>query len=156
MQPTVTDSTTRRVVGLDDLRGVATAVAEAIEGAVHVTLVVVRQGMPWVAVSTAPAAEALDAVERTCGGPAVDALWSGRIARISSTMRDTHWPEYSRECQRQGIGSVAAFPIEVDGVRRGVLIVTSAHYFGFAAEETRIGINATIEAAHRLEAQSEA
>jgi len=136
---------------LEQLEDVAAEVVRDIEGAVHATILIVQHGQPWASVFTHPDAEALNEIERDVGGPAVDALWSGRITRIQSTLRSTEWPEYRDACQRVAISSVASFPISVDGERIGTMTVASDHYFGFGPEETRIAIDAATRAAAVLQ-----
>jgi hypothetical protein len=132
---------------LDQLRDVADDVAREIEGAAHVTVAVVRHSDSWASICTHPDAEALGAIERSTGGPALDALWSGGVARIPTTVHDAQWPEYSLACQRRGVRSVAAFPISINDDRVGVLTVASNDYCAFGHRETRIGMDAAARAA---------
>ena len=137
---------------LEQLRCVANGVARDIEGAAHVTLAVVRHSESWESVCTHPDAEILGAIERSTGGPALDALWSGCVARIPTTVHDAEWPEYSRACQRRGVRSVAAFPISINDDRVGVLTVASNDYCVFGHWETRIAMDAAARAAGILRA----
>ena len=73
---------------------------------------------PWITVSPIPMLNCWNEIERSRGGPA-HAMYYNRVTLIPTTLHDRNWPEYSLQCQRQRIGSVAAFPIEVDGERAG-------------------------------------
>lgn len=152
MNPTETTTSAIPSAILEQLRGVADEVAREIDGAAHVTVAIVRPGESWDSVCTHPDAEALGAIERSTGGPALDALWSGGVARIPTTVHDAEWPEYSRACQRRGVRSVAAFPISIDADRVGVLTVASNDYCAFGHNETRIGMDAAARAAGILRA----
>jgi GAF domain-containing protein len=137
---------------LDQLRCVADDVARDFEGAAHVTVAVVRHGDSWSSICTHPDAEVLGEIERDAGGPALDALWSGGVARIPATVHDAQWPEYSLACQRRGVHSVAAFPISINDNRVGVLTVASNDLCAFGHRETRIGMDAAARAAGILRA----
>ena len=125
MNPTQTTTPAIPSAILDQLRDVADDVAREIEGAAHVTVAVVRHGDSWASICTHPDAEALGAIERSTGGPALDALWSGGVARIPATLHDAQWPEYSLAWQGRGVGRVAAFRISSSEYRVGVLSVAS-------------------------------
>ena len=135
---------------LELLRSVADDVARDIEGAAHVTVSVVRHGDTWASVCTHPDAEAFGEIELSTGGPALDALWSGGVARIPTTVHDAKWPEYSLACQRRGVRSVAAFPISINAHRVGVVTVASNDFCEFGHRETRIGMEAAARAADIL------
>ena len=90
--PAATSTTAVPATLVEQLRGVATAVVLDIGSAAYVTVVVACHGQPCAAVFTHPAAEALETIERTSGGPALDALWSGRIASIPTTLRARSGP----------------------------------------------------------------
>ena len=137
---------------LDQLRCVADDVAREFEGAAHVTVAVVRHGDSWSSICTHPDAEVLGEIERDAGGPALDALWSGGVARIPATVHDAQWPEYSLACQRRGVRSVAAFPISINDNRVGVLTVATNDLCAFGHRETRIGMDAATRAAGILRA----
>jgi GAF domain-containing protein len=132
---------------LTQLRSVADDVARSIEGAAHVTVSVVGHDDTWASICTHPDAEALGEIELSTGGPALDALWSGGVARIPTTIHDSQWPEYSLACRRRGVRSVAAFPISINSTRVGVLTVASKDYCEFGHRETRIGMDAAARAA---------
>jgi GAF domain-containing protein len=135
---------------LERLQEIATTVAHDVEGAAHVSLIVVQHGHPRASLGSHPDAEALTAIERSVGGPALDAVWTGRITRINNTARQGTWPEYTSACQRQGIGSVAAFPIMIASDRLGVLTIASVDYFGIGRDETRLGREAAALASRLL------
>lgn len=135
---------------LELLRGVADDVAREIQGSAHVTVSVVRHGDTWASICTHPDAEAFGEIELTTGGPALDALWSGGVARIPTTVHDANWPEYSLACQRRGVRSVAAFPISINHHRIGVVTVASKDFCEFGHRETRIGMAAAARAADIL------
>jgi hypothetical protein len=116
----------------------------------HIALAVPHYGKPWAAFCADPTAAALNDIEQTTGGPALDALWSGRIARIASTRRNDRWPEYVEACKHHGVGSVIALPISSDGIRVGVMTVASNDYYAFGPDETRIGLQAATRAANIL------
>ena len=132
---------------VEQLRCIAYEVAREIEGSAHVTVAVVRPGDRWASICTHPDAEALGEIELSTGGPALDALWSGGVARIPATGHDAQWPEYSLACNRRGVRSVAAFPISINADRVGVLTVASNDYCAFGHRETRIGMDAAARAA---------
>lgn len=152
MNPTQTITVAIPTAILDQLRCIADEVARDIEGSAHVTVAVGRHSESWDSVCTHPDAEVLGVIERSTGGPALDALWSGCIARIPATVHDAEWPEYSSACQRRGVRSVAAFPISIDDDRVGVLTVASNDYCAFGHKETRIGMDAAARAAGILRA----
>jgi transcriptional regulator with GAF, ATPase, and Fis domain len=128
---------------VEELRDVVDEVVREVDAAEHVTLAFVGFGKPWVVVSTDETAEALNEVEQTSGGPALDALWSGRITRITSMHSHAYWPEYLAACTQHKVGCVVAFPISIGGAHVGVMTVASRDYFALGPEETRIGVRAT-------------
>jgi hypothetical protein len=132
------------------LRAVIDDVMRDIGAARHVTLAVVRGAEPWAALVTDRTAEALNDIEQSTGGPALDALWSGRIARIPTTLSHARWPEYILACRNHGVSSAVAFPISIDGARVGVMTVASNDYFAFGPDETRVGMRAATRSADIL------
>jgi hypothetical protein len=122
-------------------------VARDLVSGAHVAVALPHYGEPWAAVCADPTAAALNDIEESSGGPALDALWSGRIARIASTLSQAKWPEYVEACKHHGVGSVIALPISIDSVRVGVMTVASNDYYAFGPEETRIGVQAATRAA---------
>ena len=149
-QPSSTATAVIRAEILEQLQAIVTTVAQDVEGSARVYLIVVRQGHALAWLVSHPDAEALTAVERSVGGPALDAVWTGRTTRIHNTARQETWPEYTSVCQRQGIGSVAAFPMTDDTDRVGALTIASVDYFGIEREETRLGREAAALASRVL------
>ena len=135
---------------VDDLCVLMSDIVRDIDAVAHATLAVVRRGEPWAAFSTDRIAEVLNEIEQNVGGPAVDALWSGCVARISSTLRPSRWPEYTQECKRRRVGSVVAFPISVVDARVGAITVASHDYYAFGPEQMRTGLSAATRAADIL------
>jgi len=153
MDPTLGTSPAMPLFLAARLTAVIGNVSEEMEGAAHVALALSQAGEWWSAICTDPTAEALNEIERTSGGPALDALWSGRIARITSTLNHAQWPEYIEACRHHGVGSAIAIPISNDHDRIGVMTVASKDYYAFGPEETRIGVRAATRAANALVGQ---
>jgi len=135
---------------IDELHVVMTEIMCNIDAAAHVSLAVASHGGSWNAYVTDQVAAELNEVEVSSGGPALDALWSGRVARIGSTLSHVQWPEYVQACMHHGVGSVVAFPISIDRRRVGVVTIASNDHYAFGPEAASVGLSAARRAANIL------
>ncbi len=126
--PTLLDTGDREAIDR-----ISTSLLAEVDGAMHVAIAVVVEGVPHVATTTDPT---LDVEPED--GPTAAAGQSGRIRRIPSVRNSAgEFPAYVHECMRVGISSVAAVPVKRDGYTIGVVTITSADHHGFGPDDLR-------------------
>ena len=123
-----------------NLVDIADFLLQHLEGAANISIAIVDREDGLRPIVELAATDLLPAVHLSHGGPAFAASLTGRIARSPHTgERHAAWDDYNQTCYRQGILSVAAFPILDHEEVVGVLTVGSTLYRGFGRAETRIG-----------------
>jgi GAF domain-containing protein len=72
--------------------------------------------------STSDLPREVDSLHESLGqGPCLDAVWEQETVRVDDVGADDRWPEFARAAADQGVGSMLAFQLFVEGDRLGAL-----------------------------------
>jgi putative methionine-R-sulfoxide reductase with GAF domain len=97
---------------------------------------VIRQKKPVAVADSDPLARKLDDIQNSFGdGPCLSALRTRTITHVPDVHREDRWPEYMRAAAGTNVGSILAFPMELNSTAEAVVNLYSARAHGFSHED---------------------
>ncbi|MGK3647968.1 GAF and ANTAR domain-containing protein [Pseudarthrobacter enclensis] len=135
LQEAVLDSKDVRAF-LEELAALAAARLSTPDNTVHAGVTVLRHKRPQSVASSDATAAALDELQNGIGdGPCLTALKLKRTLLVPELDTETRWPRYSGIATGEGVHSILAIPLDLDGEADAVLNLYSGRRHGFPPED---------------------
>lgn len=135
---------------LAELAIMAAERCSSLENQVECGITVVRRRRPSVAAASGARARALDEMQNRIGvGPCLTALQLEKPLLVQDLPGDGRWPEYAISAAAQGVRSVLAIPLSLEGEALAVLNLYSDRAQGFSPADIE-----TVEAFANIAARS--
>ena len=122
------------------LQRIVDVAGQAIPGVLGVSLTLKRGRHPYTAVATSAQVQAIDEREYAVDeGPCISAMETGELHRIDDVATEERWPNFTRICREEGIGSTIGVPLRfADEFGAMNLYALEAHAFDTAATSASI------------------
>jgi GAF domain-containing protein len=102
----------------------------------YCNLLVVRRKRPVTVACSTPRARIMDELQFAFGdGPCLSAIRTGRTMHVPDVSTEDRWPEYVRAVAGEGVGSILAIPLRLEGDSSAALNIYSALPHGFSGED---------------------
>lgn len=112
---------------------------------------VIRQKKPVAVADSDALARRLDDIQNTFGdGPCLAALRNRTTTYVADVQREQRWPEYMRAAEASNVGSILAFPMELNSTAEAVLNLYSTSAHGFSPSDIVAAEKLTSTAAKAL------
>ncbi|MDR6688732.1 GAF domain-containing protein [Arthrobacter sp. 1088] len=112
---------------------------------------VIRQKKPVAVADSDPLARKLDEIQNSFGdGPCLSALRTRTISHVPNVYEEDRWPEYMRAAAASNVGSILAFPMELNSTAEAVVNLYSERPHGFSHEDLLSAERVTATAAKAL------
>ncbi|MFI5493004.1 GAF and ANTAR domain-containing protein [Actinoplanes sp. NPDC051859] len=96
------------------LNRLATFTAGAVPGTLRCSVALIGEGGPPTLAASGPRAQALDDLQHATGdGPGLAAARTRTVVTIPDLPADERWPDLARCARQEGVGAVAAIPLDL-------------------------------------------
>jgi GAF domain-containing protein len=124
------------------LRSISRVAAETVPGADQcgISYVIGRSRVESRAWSDDLARD-VDALQNRLGqGPCLDAIWMHRVVRVDDLRTEDRWPQFARQAQQLGVGSMLCFQLFVEGDHLGAMNMYGRQPGVFDDESQEVGL----------------
>lgn len=121
---------------LDELAQFSAAFFSASGGEVRCAFTVLRRKKSATAASSDAHARVLDEIQLKFGeGPCLNAMKDMSTVHVPDVVSESRWPEYTSALVGQGVGSVLAVPLELEGETRAALNIFAPQPHRFSGDD---------------------
>jgi GAF domain-containing protein len=106
------------------------------ESQVHCNVTVVRRKKPVTVACSDDTARRMDELQYAFGdGPCLTAIRTGSTTYVPDVAREHRWPEYIRAVAKEGVQSILAVPLRLEGDSTAALNIYSSRPHGITGED---------------------